>query len=57
MQSNSITCVNGRFVAADEAVLPIADRGFRFGDGVFETIRLVSGVPYQWELHIGRAQV
>jgi branched-subunit amino acid aminotransferase/4-amino-4-deoxychorismate lyase len=54
MQSNSITCVNGRFVAADEAVLPIADRGFRFGDGVFETIRLVSGVPYQWELHIGR---
>lgn len=35
-------------------MLPVADRGFRFGDGVFETIRLNAGVPYQWELHVSR---
>lgn len=37
-------------------MLPIADRGFRFGDGVFETIRLIRGVPYQWELHMRRLE-
>ncbi len=54
MTSTSITCLNGTFLASDEACLPIADRGFRFGDGVFETIRLESGVPYQWTLHLAR---
>lgn len=48
------TCLNGKFVPAAEAMLPVADRGFRFGDGVFETIRLTAGVPYQWAWHMAR---
>ena len=36
---------------APRAAVPVADRGFRFGDGVFETIRIQNHVPYQWELH------
>jgi branched-chain amino acid aminotransferase len=54
MSENSITCINGRFVRAEHATIAVADRGFRFGDGVFETIRLVAGVPYQWEAHMSR---
>ncbi|MFM9890427.1 MAG: aminotransferase class IV [Rickettsiales bacterium] len=49
-----ITCLNGAYLPAAEATIPISDRGFRFGDGVFETIRLVNGVPYQWDLHMAR---
>lgn len=45
------TCVNGNIVPAADAVLPVADRGLRFGDGVFETLQLHHGVPYQWEAH------
>ncbi len=56
MSEKSITCINGQFVPADQATISVADRGFRFGDGVFETIRLVDGVPYQWEAHLSRLQ-
>lgn len=52
--NSQITWLNGRFLPADEARVPVADRGFRFGDGVFETIRLVRGAPYQWNLHMAR---
>lgn len=54
MHQQTITCLNGAFLSEHEAQLPIADRGFRFGDGVFETLRLHEGVPYQWELHLSR---
>ncbi len=53
-EPTTITCINGRFAMAHRAAVPAADRGFRFGDGLFETIRLEAGVPYQWELHMAR---
>ena len=46
--------VNGRLVDAAEAVISIEDRGFRYGDGVFETIAVHGGVPYQFEWHMAR---
>lgn len=49
-------CLNHRFVPKVDAFIPINDRGFRFGDGVFETIRVVNHVPYQWEYHLNRLQ-
>lgn len=48
--------LNGQFLPAEEALIPVADRGFRFGDGVFETIRVRGGVPYQLEWHLERLQ-
>lgn len=39
---------------SQEARIPISDRGFRFGDGVFETISVSGGVSYQWEYHLDR---
>lgn len=46
---------NGQFT--ENPTLNIADRGFRFGDGVFETITVHEGVPYQLELHLERLAV
>lgn len=54
MNAQTITCLNGDFVNAADACIPVADRGFRFGDGVFETIRLENGKPYQVDLHLKR---
>ena len=56
MHEKTITSLNGTLLPAEEALLPVRDRGFRFGDGVFETIRLTHGVPYQWALHLARLQ-
>lgn len=46
--------LNGHIVPLDKATVSVQDRGFRFGDGVFETIAVYKGLPYQWELHMQR---
>lgn len=46
--------INGKFFDEKHAVISIRDRGLRYGDGVFETIAVYKGVPYQWELHLKR---
>ena len=46
--------LDGIFVAASRAKISVQDRGFRFGDGVFETIAVYAGVPYQWDAHMTR---
>jgi branched-subunit amino acid aminotransferase/4-amino-4-deoxychorismate lyase len=50
----SFIFVNGQLVPASEASISVQDRGFRFGDGVFETIAVYQGVPYQFEFHLQR---
>lgn len=37
-----------------DAVIAPDDRGFRYGDGVFETIALIQSIPYLWDSHIAR---
>lgn len=45
---------NNELVQAENASVSIHDRGFRYGDGVFETIPVAGGVPYRFEWHMGR---
>lgn len=54
MTDASILYVNGDFLPAAQAMISARDRGFRFGDGVFETIRVVDGVPIGWVFHLQR---
>ena len=46
--------VDGELVAADEATVSVHDRGFAYGDAVFETIRVYGGVPFRWDAHADR---
>jgi branched-subunit amino acid aminotransferase/4-amino-4-deoxychorismate lyase len=46
--------INGQLIAENQANISIEDRGFKFGDGVFETIAVHDGIPYQYELHMQR---
>jgi len=38
-----ITLFNGQLISSDHATLYADDRGFHYGDGIFETMRLVGG--------------
>ena len=44
------TLIDG--VPAD--VVPVADRGLQYGDGLFETIAVVDGSPCLWDRHLAR---
>lgn len=48
--------LNGTFVPEDKAVISIFDRGFLYGDGLFETLRVFNGKPFRWREHIERLQ-
>jgi len=50
--------VDGEVVPEREATVSVRDRGFMYGDGVFETLRVYGGEPFEWESHrerLGRA--
>ena len=49
-----VAWVDGRLMPADAPALPVADRGFQLGDGVFETLRVRRGVPIELDLHLRR---
>ena len=45
---------NGSIVPADQAVMTITNRGFRYGDGLFESMRWMKGEIKFAELHADR---
>src|SRR5205814_2824677 len=54
MQSTHYAYVNGRFVPENEASVSIFDRGFLYGDGCFETMRVYSGKIFRLREHLKR---
>lgn len=46
--------VNGNFLAINEAKVSITNRSFRYGDGLFETIKLINGKPQFFSDHLNR---
>lgn len=50
----NIAYINNRFVPLKEAKVSILDRGFLYGDGLFETMRSYGGVVFRLEEHVDR---
>jgi D-alanine transaminase len=50
----NVAFINGTFVPLAEAKVSIEDRGFQFGDGVYEVIRTYKGRPFELEAHLAR---
>jgi branched-chain amino acid aminotransferase len=46
--------VNGKVTTAREAVVPVYDHGFVYGEGVYETLRTYNGVPFLYDRHVLR---
>lgn len=49
-----IVFLNGNFLPEIEAVVPVNDRGFLLGDGLFETMRVAGGRPFRLAQHLER---
>ena len=47
---------NGELIPADSKVLTVTNRSFRYGDGVFESMRLIKGQLQFPHLHADRLQ-
>jgi D-alanine transaminase len=48
--------LNGEFIKRSEAVVPVEDRGFIFGDGVYEVWRVINGRMFEVQRHLARLQ-
>ena len=46
--------VNGRITGEREAVIPVFDHGFLYGEGVYETLRTYRGRPFLFYRHLRR---
>jgi D-alanine transaminase len=51
MAPKDIVYVNGAFVPRAEARVSVEDRGFVFGDGVYEVLRIINGRPFAARFH------
>lgn len=48
--------LNGEWVPLEEARVPVLDRGFVFGDGVYEVVPVYGGRKFRWAQHLARLQ-
>jgi branched-chain amino acid aminotransferase len=46
--------VNGRICAEQEAVIPVFDHGFLYGEGIYETLRTYNGRLFLYDRHLRR---
>jgi D-alanine transaminase len=53
---DQIVFLNGAFMPLAEAKVPVLDRGFIFGDGVYEVVPVYSKVPFRVEEHLNRLE-
>jgi len=49
-----IVFLNGQFVPEAQALISVNDRGFLYGDGLFETLRVCGGRPFRLAQHLER---
>jgi D-alanine transaminase len=54
MTDDPIVFLNGNFVPLSEAQVSVLDRGFIFGDGVYEVVPVYRRLPFRWPQHHAR---
>ncbi|MFO0775452.1 MAG: D-amino-acid transaminase [Nitrospiraceae bacterium] len=50
----NLAYIDGTFLPLAEAKVSIEDRGYQFGDGIYEVIRTYRGKPFQLAAHLDR---
>lgn len=50
----TLAAIDGEILLPEHAKVSVFDRGFLYGDSVFETVRTYSGLPYALREHLGR---
>jgi D-alanine transaminase len=54
MPGDSQVYLNGEFTRADEAKISVLDRGFIFGDGIYDVVPVYGGKPFRMTEHLNR---
>ncbi len=54
MSAQDQVLIGDRVLSREEAVLPVSDRGFLYGDAVYETLRAYGGHPFLLPQHLER---
>ena len=52
----TIACLNGTFLPLEDACVPVMDRGFLFGDGIYEVIPAYGGKLFRLAHHLKRLE-
>ena len=52
-----IVFYNGEFVAEKDVSISSNSRAFNYGDGFFETIKIINSKPFNFTCHIQRIQL
>jgi D-alanine transaminase len=53
---DQIVYLNGELLPIEEARVPVLDRGFIFGDGVYEVVPVYGKRPFRWTHHLARLE-
>lgn len=56
MTKNKTVFLNGHYLPADQANISVMDRGFLFGDGVYEVIPVYDGCLFRFAEHLERLE-
>ena len=43
--------IDGKIASLDEIRVPVLDRGFLYGDSIYEVVRTYAGIPFMFEAH------
>lgn len=54
MIDDPLVYLNGAITPISEAMIPVLDRGFIFGDGIYEVIPIYDGRPFRAKEHLAR---
>ncbi|TWT50030.1 D-alanine aminotransferase [Thalassoglobus neptunius] len=55
-EQEPLACWNGERLPLSEVRVSVLDRGFLFGDAIYEVIRVYSGKPFLFQDHLNRIQ-
>lgn len=56
VDSDSIAYLNGEFVRLGDAKISVLDRGFIFGDSIYDVVPVYNGTPFRMDGHLARLE-
>ncbi len=56
VDNDSIVYLNGQYVRLGDAKISVLDRGFIFGDGIYDVVPAYKGKPFRMEGHLARLE-
>lgn len=56
VDGDSVVYLNGQYLKLADAKVSVLDRGFIFGDGIYEVVPFYRGKPFRIDEHLGRLE-